>query len=104
MTALMVMPVASLPPGSGVELQRWPLDDRTQLRGLRAALHHAVTDELRPGAGDALRDTMALVVTGLASNALRHARPPIVVRLSRGELHNGGGEEGAVGALAQQPV
>jgi anti-sigma regulatory factor (Ser/Thr protein kinase) len=56
------------------------LDNFRELRGLRAALREAVASTSEADLGD-LFDRMAVVVTELATNALRHGLPPTVVRL-----------------------
>jgi len=63
----------SIPYASAVELGRWTLHSYRDLRVLRSGLramaegHHA--------------EGMVVVANELATNALRHARPPAVVRL-----------------------
>lgn len=63
------------------------LDDAAQLRDLRASLYATLIGEPMPADGvlDAIPEKMALVATELATNALKHARPPIEVRLHRTE-------------------
>jgi serine/threonine-protein kinase RsbW len=77
-------------PPAGPVIHRWVLDNAQQLRDLRAELHTAIT-------GDALSDDeklgdvaeqMVLVATELATNALRHGRPPSVVTLRRAGDHH----------------
>ncbi len=56
----------------------WVLDTATQLRELRSGLFKALTGHL-PTRGEALADIperMALVATELATNAIKHGRPP----------------------------
>ncbi|MCI4063958.1 ATP-binding protein [Micromonospora sp. R77] len=73
----------SPPPPQAAELQSWTLADAADLRGLRASLREALTrhglvqgEEL-----DEVPGLVALVATELASNALRHGRPPTIVTL-----------------------
>jgi serine/threonine-protein kinase RsbW len=59
------------------------LHTATELRDLRAALHQALTGHAML-AGESLDDVperMVLVVTELATNAIKYGRPPTVVRL-----------------------
>jgi serine/threonine-protein kinase RsbW len=76
MTALPV----SVPHPGAVEVQRWMLDNFRGLRGLRAALRAALAEVDVTQAGD-VADRMAVVATELATNALRHGKPPTEVRL-----------------------
>jgi anti-sigma regulatory factor (Ser/Thr protein kinase) len=66
----------STPHPAAVEIRSWALDGFGELRGLRAALRAIVTEN----AGE-VSHRMAVVATELATNALRHGRPPTVVRL-----------------------
>jgi serine/threonine-protein kinase RsbW len=71
----------SSPPEQAVELERWQLADADGLRRLRADLQAALRRH-RLGSPEAA-EQVGLVATELAGNALRHARPPAVVRLLR---------------------
>jgi anti-sigma regulatory factor (Ser/Thr protein kinase) len=73
---------ASVPYPSAAEICRWTLGSFGDLRNLRAALREAAAGAMSTGSSDAV-ERMALVVTELATNALRHGRPPTVVRLLR---------------------
>jgi serine/threonine-protein kinase RsbW len=75
----------SSPPEQAVELQRWRLTDADGLRQLRTDLHQALRQHelIAPTAPWEVADRVALVATELAGNALRHGRPPAVVRLLR---------------------
>jgi serine/threonine-protein kinase RsbW len=73
---------ASVPYPRAAEICRWELGAFGDLGDLRAALRRAVADAITTAPGDAV-ERMALVVTELATNALRHGRPPAVVRLLR---------------------
>ncbi|WP_203790238.1 ATP-binding protein [Paractinoplanes rishiriensis] len=68
----------STPHPAAVEIRSWSLDSFRELRGLRAALREIVA-----GTAGEVSDRMAVVATELATNALRHGRPPTVVRLLR---------------------
>jgi serine/threonine-protein kinase RsbW len=87
---------ASLPPGEAVELGRWTVENYQGLRHLRMALRDAVS-EFAPASASAaapaapasddedddVPERIAVVATELATNALRHGRPPAEVRLLR---------------------
>jgi two-component sensor histidine kinase len=66
-------------------LSEWVLDSYDQLRLLRAALQEAITGQAPADEAqlDEIPEKMVLVATELATNALRHATPPTVVRLQR---------------------
>jgi anti-sigma regulatory factor (Ser/Thr protein kinase) len=68
------------PPAADQELFRSVLGEASQLRSLRAALQQAVI-------GQDLAERVTLAATELASNALRHGRPPAVVTLQRSDGH-----------------
>ena len=79
---------SSSPSVWGTEVHTWVLDSPTQLRALRASLHEALTgDAALSGQLDDVPEKMVLVATELATNALRHGRPPTVVRLHRADDH-----------------
>jgi two-component sensor histidine kinase len=61
------------------------LDDYTQLSPMRAALRQTLDMQVRKPSRehDEIAEKMAVVATELATNALTHAGPPTVVRLSR---------------------
>ncbi|MGC5333662.1 ATP-binding protein [Micromonospora sp. DT62] len=74
---------SSPPPTQAVELRRWTLQEPADLRALRASLHEELTGDVL-GEGEALAEVpelVALIATELATNALRHAIPPTIVRL-----------------------
>ncbi|TDC42952.1 ATP-binding protein [Micromonospora sp. KC213] len=73
----------SPPPPRATELRQWELVRPADLRGLRASLHEALTgEELLAGERlDEVPELVALVASELATNALRHGRPPTTVRL-----------------------
>ncbi|MFC7547378.1 ATP-binding protein [Plantactinospora sp. GCM10030261] len=79
----------SPPPPRADELRRWTLDTATELRGLRAGLHEALTgEELLAGERlDEIPELVALVASELATNALRHGIPPTIVRLLADDDH-----------------
>ncbi|GAA1596462.1 ATP-binding protein [Actinoplanes couchii] len=63
----------------------WVLDSADQLRILRAGLIEALNEHAtapRESLAD-IPDRMILVATELATNAIRHGRPPTVIRLLR---------------------
>src|SRR5690349_16314406 len=76
---------ASHPPGAALPIQHWVLEDYTQPSLMRAALRQTLDTQVRQpnGEQDELGEKMAVVATELATNALTHAGPPTVVRLSR---------------------
>jgi anti-sigma regulatory factor (Ser/Thr protein kinase) len=55
-------------------VRQWTLRDVHELRVLRAGLREEIDD-------DDLFDRMAVVCTELATNAMRHGHPPVVIRL-----------------------
>ncbi|MET7831424.1 ATP-binding protein [Micromonospora sediminicola] len=73
----------SPPPPQATELERWVLDTPEQLRDVRASLRDALNRHgLVQGEDlDEVPHMVLLVVTELASNALRHGRPPTIVTL-----------------------
>ncbi|MEH0938147.1 ATP-binding protein [Micromonospora psammae] len=77
----------SPPPPQAVELRRWTLAEATDLRGLRASLHRELTGEQLSDGGrlDEVPELIVLVATELATNALKHGRPPTIVRLLAAE-------------------
>jgi len=81
----MVQATASRPPAASVDVQSWLLDTFTELRLLRSRLFTAITNEPMPEGAvlDAVPEKVAVVATELATNALRHARPPTRVYLRR---------------------
>ncbi|MEU4788924.1 ATP-binding protein [Micromonospora tulbaghiae] len=73
----------SPPPPQASELERWMLDSPEDLRGLRASLREALNRHgLVQGEDlDEVPHLVVLVATELASNALRHGRPPTLITL-----------------------
>ncbi|KAB1908722.1 ATP-binding protein [Micromonospora tulbaghiae] len=73
----------SPPPPQASELERWVLDSPEDLRGLRAWLREALNRHgLVQGEDlDEVPHLVVLVATELASNALRHGRPPTLITL-----------------------
>ncbi|WBC10570.1 ATP-binding protein [Micromonospora sp. WMMA1947] len=73
----------SPPPPQATELERWVLDSPEDLRGLRASLREALNRHgLVQGEDlDEVPHLVVLVATELASNALRHGRPPTIITL-----------------------
>jgi serine/threonine-protein kinase RsbW len=78
---------ASLPPTTAVEVRQWVLDSYAELRQLRAGLFEALRGEPMPPGGklDEVPEQMAIAATELATNGLRHGRPPTRVYLRRTE-------------------
>ena len=76
---------ASPPHPGAVDVRRWTLDDVRDLHRLRASLRTEIARVTRApdtDLGDVL-ERAAIVATELATNALRHGRPPAEVRLQR---------------------
>ena len=75
----------SSPPPAATAVDRWVLTDSADLRRLRSALRRTL--ETQPLISDKelddVAERMAIVATELATNALRHARSPALVQLSR---------------------
>ncbi|WP_199721592.1 ATP-binding protein [Cellulomonas rhizosphaerae] len=74
----------SRPPASFVPVHRWVIDSLGELSALRHALQdqintrdHAATDR---DLGQVAQD-LVLVASELATNAIRHGRPPTIVQL-----------------------
>jgi serine/threonine-protein kinase RsbW len=78
---------ASRPPDAADDVQQWVLDDVAGLRRLRAGLFEALNGEPMPPDGqlDEVPEEVAIVATELATNAIRHGRPPTRVYLRRTE-------------------
>ncbi|WFE38191.1 ATP-binding protein [Micromonospora sp. WMMD998] len=73
----------SPPPPQAAQLERWVLDTPEELRDVRASLRDALNRHgLVQGEDlDEVPHMVLLVATELASNALRHGRPPTIVTL-----------------------
>ena len=72
----------TLPPGSHGPVGRWTLDTLDELAGLRADLTQLLHSEDGGDTGFAqTRERVVLVASELATNALRHGRPPTDVTL-----------------------
>ena len=73
----------SPPPPTAQELNVWVLNSSADLSTLRAHLHEALTGSpLADGQSlDDIPERMVLVATELASNTIRHGRPPTLIRL-----------------------
>jgi serine/threonine-protein kinase RsbW len=69
------------PPAHTWQLLSWDLTSANDLRLIRTGLHQFF--EVNQTGQSAVEERMALVVTELAGNALRHGQPPIVIRLLR---------------------
>ncbi|AGZ43126.1 ATP-binding protein [Actinoplanes friuliensis] len=83
----MSLETASRPPDTAEEVQHWVLDSATELRRLRAGLFEALMGEPMPPDGrlDDVPEQVAIAATELATNAIRHGRPPTRVHLRRTE-------------------
>ena len=78
---------ASTPPDDFVLERTWALESLRQLTGLRAEIVDALTPDgwagPLPKDLDRIPHTMVLVASELATNGLRHGRPPTIVQLLR---------------------
>ena len=70
------------PPAHTWQLLSWNLTSGDDLRRIRTGIHRFFADQAAAGQAD-VAQRVALVATELAGNALRHGRPPVVVRLLR---------------------
>ncbi|MEV4283825.1 ATP-binding protein [Actinoplanes xinjiangensis] len=77
----MTSPPAPVPHPAAIELRHWTLDSVGGLRHLRAGLRQAVAGT--PLDDEDGQDRITVVATELATNALRHGRPPAHIRLLR---------------------
>jgi serine/threonine-protein kinase RsbW len=79
--------IASFPPDAANDVQHWVLDNVAELRLLRAGLYEALNGEPMPPDGqlDDVPEQVAVAATELATNAIRHGRPPTRVFLRRTE-------------------
>ena len=75
----------SPPPLETTELHAWVLDTSMQLRDFRAGLIRVLNDHTLSADTELadIPERMVLVATELATNAIKHGRPPTVVRLLR---------------------
>jgi serine/threonine-protein kinase RsbW len=76
---------ATHPPAAAVPVQRWVLDDYTQLTLMRSSLQQTLDVHVPQPSREReeIVESMALVATELATNALSHAGSPTVVQLLR---------------------
>jgi serine/threonine-protein kinase RsbW len=81
--------VTSPPPPEASELHAWVLNTSTELKHLRAGLREALTEHglSLNDHGSQTAESMLLVATELATNGIKHGRPPTVVRLLRTREH-----------------
>jgi serine/threonine-protein kinase RsbW len=79
--------ITSPPIPHATEVHSWVLHTGTELRDLRQALRDALTNFAVPVGEQGLdiSEKLTLVATELATNAIKHGRPPSEVRL----LHTG---------------
>jgi serine/threonine-protein kinase RsbW len=77
----MTSPPAPVPHPAATEVRSWNLEGVGGLRHLRADLRDAVAGT--PLDDEDGLDRITVVATELATNALRHGRPPTVIRLLR---------------------
>jgi len=73
------------PDGWFDEVERWHLENLSDLRPMRAALRDHLAANSPSSVEDGLPDRLLLVANELASNALRHGRGEAVVVLGRGD-------------------
>ncbi|GAA0794661.1 ATP-binding protein [Spirilliplanes yamanashiensis] len=78
---------ASPPHPGAVDVRRWTLDDVRDLHQLRAALRTEIARVTRVAGAELgeVLDRAVIVATELATNALRHGRPPAEVRLQQAQ-------------------
>ncbi len=82
----MVQLQTSPPPPEATELHVWVLSTSVELRDLRAALGEALDSHLHPRPPlDKVAESMILVATELATNAIKHGQPPTEIRLLRAD-------------------
>lgn len=76
---------SSQPPSGFTRVGEWALDTPAGLSGLRAGLFRALTGRAVSGSSGlgSVPDRMVLVASELATNALKHGRPPTTVVLFR---------------------
>ncbi|GAA2722471.1 ATP-binding protein [Cellulomonas aerilata] len=75
---------AAHPPETYVLERAWVLDSPEQLSALRSALMTAIAGgDSVPSSLDEAAENMVLIASELATNALKYAYPPTVVRLLR---------------------
>ncbi|MEU8238273.1 ATP-binding protein [Actinoplanes missouriensis] len=75
----------SPPPPHAEQLHLWTLENAAGLRELRASIQRELIGHplVRAADHDDILDRIVLVATELATNAIRHGRPPTEVRLLR---------------------
>lgn len=69
------------PPAPISALSIWNVESDTDLAKVREAIAELVAAQPADAVADETAQSMGLVATELAGNALRHGRPPVVVRL-----------------------
>lgn len=82
---IIMVDLRSAHPPVVAELARWTLTDAVELQALRTSVRQVLqTQSVLAGPTlDDVAERMTIVVTELATNALRHAGPPSVVTMSR---------------------
>ena len=80
---------AARPPEAFVLERAWILDSPEQLSPLRTAIAAAIAGDggAPPAALDEVAEVMVLIASELATNALKYAYPPTVVRLLRNDTN-----------------
>ncbi|WP_211254596.1 recombinase family protein [Cellulomonas cellasea] len=74
----------SRPPSRFSPVRRWVLDSVTELHGLREGLRQEINTRARAREDrllDGIAHSLVLVASELATNAIRHGRPPTIVEL-----------------------
>ncbi|WP_199737924.1 ATP-binding protein [Cellulomonas sp. PhB150] len=75
---------ASRPPANFVPARRWVVDSVSELAGLRHALRTEINTRAHASADrdlDRVAQDLVLVASELATNAIKHGRPPTIVQL-----------------------
>lgn len=75
------------PPPHFTPVRRWVLDDAVELQGLRSGIEGEITawGARNDQSLEHVADTLVLLASELATNAIRHGRPPSMVELCQHE-------------------